>query len=128
MLDGINANNTEALLALQKYQPAAANDIQVRQKVQEEFLAIFYKELLKQAFKPSKLGLTNEDENENSLTTTYGSDIMLDKLSEELVQNKALSQGLLDSLLPSAANSESPTQTAAPSSGKDEGSDLIGND
>lgn len=117
MLEGINVNNTEAFLALQKYQSAAANDIQVRQKVQEGFLAIFYKELLKQAFKPSRLGLTTE--NENSLTAIYGSDIMLDKLSEELVQNKALSQELLDSLLPS---------TAAPLSGEDEGSNLIGND
>jgi len=126
MLEGINADNTEALLALQKYQATAADNIQVRQKVQEQFLAIFYKELLKQAFNPSKLGLT--DENESSLTATYGSDIMLSKLSEELVKNKALSQGLLDSLLPKDANSQSQAKTSAPSTGVDEGSDLIGND
>ena len=46
MLEGIYADNTDALLALQKYQAAAASNLEVRQKVQEEFLAIFYKEIL----------------------------------------------------------------------------------
>ncbi|MDI6731486.1 MAG: hypothetical protein QME05_02755 [Candidatus Margulisbacteria bacterium] len=127
MFEGINANNTDALLALQKYKSAAASDIQVRQKVQEEFLAIFYKELLKHAFKPSKMGLTDEDN--NSLTATYGSDIMLNQLSEELVKNKALSGDLLDSLLSSSINPTTQKQTAALSTNQeDEGSDLIGND
>jgi hypothetical protein len=59
-----------------------------RQKVKEEFLAIFYKELLKQAFQPPKLGLEGED---NSLTGSFGSDLLVERLALELARSGAFS-------------------------------------
>ena len=64
------------------------------QKVKEEFLAIFYKELLKQAFKPPKLGMGDE---ENSLSTTFGSDLFVERLALELARSGAFST---DNLFP----------------------------
>lgn len=58
------------------------------QKVKEEFLAIFYKELLKQAFKPPKLGIGDE---ENSLSTTFGSDLLVERIALELARSGAFS-------------------------------------
>ena len=59
-----------------------------RQKVKEEFLAIFYKELLKQAFKPPKLGFESEN---NNLTGTFASDMLVERLSLELARSGAFS-------------------------------------
>ena len=64
------------------------------QKVKEEFLAIFYKALLKQAFKPPKLGMGDE---ENSLSTTFGSDLLVERLALELARSGAFSA---DNLFP----------------------------
>ncbi|MFC1511528.1 hypothetical protein ACFL5U_04020 [Candidatus Margulisiibacteriota bacterium] len=58
------------------------------QKVQDEFLAIFYKELLKQAFKPPNLWLEEKD---NSQMRNFASDMMVEKLSLELAQSQAFS-------------------------------------
>jgi hypothetical protein len=66
-----------------------------QQKVKEEFLAIFYKQLLKQAFKPPKLGFENED---HSLTGTFGSDLLVERLALELARSGAFST---DALFPS---------------------------
>lgn len=66
-----------------------------RQKVNEEFLAIFYRELLKQAFKPPKLGLGSEN---NSLTGAFSSDLLVERLALELARNRAFSA---DTLFPS---------------------------
>ncbi len=58
-------------------------------KTKEEFLAIFYKELLKQVFKPPKFGF-GEEEN-NSLTGVFGSDLLVERLALELAQSGAFS-------------------------------------
>ena len=58
------------------------------QKVKDEFLALFYKELLKQAFKPPQPGLGQET-NRSSLLGTFSSDLMLEKLALELAQSKS---------------------------------------
>lgn len=54
-------------------------------KVREEFLTIFYKELLKQAFSASSLGL-NTEENENNMVSSFSSDIMVEHLARQLAQ------------------------------------------
>jgi hypothetical protein len=64
-----------------------------RQQVKQEFMAIFYKELLKQSFKPPKFGL----EDNKSFMGTFGSDILLDKMAMQLAADKAFSA---DKILP----------------------------
>jgi|GEM_PF-1149925 len=107
MLEGISAVNPIAdLQGVQGMQAASASQrlrqmqtvlaspqmsaatIEDRQKVKEEFLAVFYKELLKQAFKPPKLGM---GEDESSFMSTFGSDIMVEKMALELAQSGAFS-------------------------------------
>lgn len=75
----------QAVLASPQMSAATIED---RQKVKEEFLAVFYKELLKQAFKPPKLGM---DEDDNSLTNAFGSDLMVERMALELAQSGAFS-------------------------------------
>lgn len=55
------------------------------EKVKQEFLAIFYKELLKKAFKAPNFGGNND---KNSLTTLYASDLMINKLAMQLAASK----------------------------------------
>ena len=65
-----------------------------KQKVKEEFLAIFYKELLKQAFTPPDFSVGDE---KSSLTSSFGSDLLVERLALELARSGAFSA---DALLP----------------------------
>jgi len=90
MVQGIESiNNMQSMLALRNYQGVNNLTPQAREKVKEEFLALFYKELLKQAFKPPNLGWG--DENNTSFSSTFGSDLMVEKLAVELAQSKTFS-------------------------------------
>lgn len=87
MFDTVSGvGNVSRLQGMQEMQ--ALLGAQGKQKVKEEFLAIFYKELLKQAFKPPKLSIENED---NSLTRTFGSDMLVERLALELARSEAFS-------------------------------------
>ena len=55
-----------------------------RQKVEKEFLAIFYKELLKDAFKTPQLNA-----GENSIS--FASDMLVQQFAEELAQSRSFS-------------------------------------
>ncbi|MFH1347319.1 MAG: hypothetical protein ABIH22_01385 [Candidatus Margulisiibacteriota bacterium] len=96
MIEGVQGSQGyQEILNAQMFQRAAqATTSAERQKIKEEFLAIFYKELLKKAFKPPSFGLT---ENKNSLTGMFGADILADKLALELAQSKSFS---IDKLFP----------------------------
>lgn len=59
------------------------------QQVKEEFLALFYKELLKQAFKPSSLGFSDEN---NSISQVFGPEVLIDKMAREMVKNQSFEQ------------------------------------
>jgi Rod binding domain-containing protein len=58
-------------------------------KAKEEFLTIFYKELLKQAFKTPKFGM-GEEEND-SFSNVFTSDLLVEKMALELARSKAFS-------------------------------------
>lgn len=60
-------------------------------KVQEEFLTIFYKELLKQAFKAPDLGPADEEKKENDFMSSFRSDLMVEQLAQEMVKRGSLS-------------------------------------
>jgi hypothetical protein len=77
------------LQALMAYRSLGAASEAERSRVKEEFLAIFYKELLKQTFKPPKFGIDNEEN--NSMTSTFGSDLLVERMALELAQSGAFS-------------------------------------
>ncbi len=64
------------------------------QKVKDEFLAIFYKELLKQSFKAPKFGFSEED---NSISAMFVSDLMIEQLALQLARSRSFSA---DALIP----------------------------
>jgi len=68
--------------------------------VQEEFLAIFYKELLKQAFSAPKLSMLGEDdEQNNTFTSAYSSDMLIEELAKVMVKNNSLQADLFDTAI-----------------------------
>jgi Rod binding domain-containing protein len=85
-LSGIGMQERQLIQAMQGVQ--ATQGGQGREKVEQEFVAIFYKELLKQAFKTPSFGL---DESSNSMYSTFGSDMMVEKLALELAKSNAFS-------------------------------------
>jgi len=66
--------------------PAASNDASA--KIKDEFLTIFYKELLKQAFKAPDLSLGDREE-ENNFFSSFNSDLMVEQLAQELAKSAA---------------------------------------
>ena len=83
MVDGIE--NIQSRRIVDGYQVMPASDFNRRQQVQQEFMAIFYKELLKQSFKTPTFGL---EESNSSFMSTFGSDMLVDKLAMELAQSQ----------------------------------------
>lgn len=59
-------------------------------KVQEEFMAVFYKELLKQAFTTPSFSIDDEEEN-NTFKSSFTNDLMVDKLALEMARRQAFS-------------------------------------
>lgn len=69
-------------------QARSAQTIEEREKVKNEFFTMYYKEILKQAFKPSSFGFA--EESESSLTAMYASDLFVEQMARELAQNQTL--------------------------------------
>ena len=91
MIQGINGfQNIQGLQGGQGY------SVEQRQKVKEEFMAIFYKELLKQSFKPGSFGVEKDS---STFFNSFGKDMLVEKLALELARKKAFS---VDALFPSA--------------------------
>ena len=95
MLEGIagtqGLTGIDNLKTLQMLQTIKGSGIEGGQRTKEEFLAIFYKELLKQAFKPPHFGLEDEGGENSSITGVFGSDLLVDKLALELARSGAFS-------------------------------------
>lgn len=89
MIDSI-----QALQKLQGNYQAVSSNPAVAQQVKEEFLAIFYRELLKQSFQPPTL--SSGGDNSSGLAGSIVSDMYIDKMAQELAQSGSLS---LDNLL-----------------------------
>ncbi len=82
MIEGIS-DSQQALSAALVQQAAQARTPEEKQKIKDEFLALFYKEILKQMIKPSDLTGTDN----NSMSSTVSADIFLDRMAMELVQS-----------------------------------------
>jgi Rod binding domain-containing protein len=88
VFDGIQGVNSN-LDALQNARQAAT--VQEKEKVKEQFLAVFYKELLKKVYKAPNLSLGGEEENNsNSTLSTFTSDLLVEKMAMELAKNQIL--------------------------------------
>ncbi len=70
---------------------AAAARAERTEAAKKEFLTMFYKELLKQAIKTPNLSLGDPDQEENNISSSYGSDLLVEKLAGQLAE-KAASQ------------------------------------
>ena len=83
-----NLQNLEQMKALVNLERSSQIDPRVASKVKEEFMALFYKEILKQAFKPPTSGFGEEGE-ENSMLGAFSSDMLVEKLALELARSKS---------------------------------------
>jgi hypothetical protein len=88
MIEGINANQAARQIDFQATLPQVSPGKNYRSEAEDEFMAIFYKEILKQALKPPKFGL---DEESNSFGPSIVSDYMMDQMAMELAQTKSFS-------------------------------------
>lgn len=64
------------------------------EKVKTEFLSVFYKEMLKQAFKVPNLS-PNGEEKENNYVTSITNDMLIEQLAQEMLKNQALRSSLI---------------------------------
>jgi Rod binding domain-containing protein len=74
-------------------QVAGANSL--NSKAGEEFLTIFYKEMLKQAIKAPSLSYDPDNKDENSFFSAYNTDIMVEQFAKQLVKNQIARPGWL---------------------------------
>ncbi len=81
MLDGIS--NAAKAQAMQQFN--AADNI-TDEQAKEEFLTLFYKEMLKQSFKAPRLSMA--DENNTSFSSMFSSEIMVNKIAGELARRQ----------------------------------------
>ncbi len=81
MLDGIS--NAAKAQAMQQFN---ATENITDEQAKEEFLTLFYKEMLKQSFQAPKLSVA--DENKASLSNMFSSEIMVNKIAAELARRQ----------------------------------------
>jgi len=81
MLDGVS--EAAKLQAIQQFE--AAEKI-TDEQVKEEFLTLFYKEMLKQNFKAPNLSVGEKDN--NSFSSMFSSEIMVNKIAGELARRQ----------------------------------------
>jgi Rod binding domain-containing protein len=68
---------------------AAAARGNASDRAKEEFLTIFYKELLKQSFKAPSLNLSGGGEDQDSFFSDLNSDLMVEQLARHLAKNSS---------------------------------------
>lgn len=87
MIEGINGNQVLRQIDFQATPlPQVSPGANHRSEAEDEFMAIFYKEILKQALKPPKFSI---DEESDSFGSSIVSDYMMDQMAMELAQTKS---------------------------------------
>jgi hypothetical protein len=89
MVEGINGIPPAKQIDFQGGLPLVAPARNYRSQAKDEFMAIFYKEILKQALKPPKFGIDEEDISFGS--STMVSDYMFEQMAMELAQAESFS-------------------------------------
>ena len=65
-------------------------------KVSEEFLTIFYKEMLKEAIKSPDLSFNGDkDQNNNSFFASFNHDVMIEQFAKQLAKDQLSAPGWL---------------------------------
>jgi Rod binding domain-containing protein len=72
---------------------AIARSPEEKQQIKEEFLAIFYKEMLKQSIKPPNF---SGEENKNSVGAAFTADILLEQMAIKLSESAQLGESILE--------------------------------
>ena len=93
MIEGISPIASSGPEDLYQVQPAAVSR---DEQVKEEFMTMFYKEMLKQTFKAPKLGPVEEDDANPSAYSTMTSDLMIDQLAKQMAQSANARPAWLD--------------------------------
>ena len=73
----------------------AAGASGVNSRAGEEFLTIFYKEMLKQAIKAPSFSYDPENKDENNFFSVYNTDIMIEQFAKQLAKNQVARPGWL---------------------------------
>lgn len=83
-------NQPEMQAALQEARQATT--AQAREKVKEEFLAIFYKEILKKVFKAPNMSIGKEEERDTTslMLSNFSADLMVEKMAMDLAKQQIL--------------------------------------
>ena len=97
-IEGIQPVNMQNVLAVKNYQSVGSLGKAGEQRVKEEFLALFYKEIFKQAFETPELGVW-KNEGSSSYSRAVSSDMMAEWMAMKMASSKAFS---VDSLFPNA--------------------------
>lgn len=66
-------------------------------KVNDEFLTIFYKKLLKQVIKTPDFSPADDDEDNHSFVSSFNSELMVQELAQQLAKKAALGPSWLPS-------------------------------
>lgn len=70
------------------FQAQSARTLEEREKVKDEFFTMFYKEILKQSFRPTSFGF--DEESDNTFAAAYASDLFVEQMARELARNQTL--------------------------------------
>ncbi|MFA6169543.1 MAG: hypothetical protein WCW67_02300 [Candidatus Margulisiibacteriota bacterium] len=92
MIEGISpvaASGSEDLFQV----PAAVSR---DEQVKEEFMTMFYKEMLKQTFKAPKLGPVDDENAGQSAYSTLTADLMVEQLARQMAQSANARPAWLD--------------------------------
>ncbi len=110
MVDAVNnVNNLQSLMAINGVNADIIRAVQSgKQTSQDEFLAMFYKEILKQSIKPSTLGFS--DDSTNAAIGMYGADVLLEKLAIQLADDQSASSIFDQSVAPPVVNQVVPEE------------------
>ncbi|MBU1026514.1 MAG: hypothetical protein KKA31_02170 [Candidatus Margulisbacteria bacterium] len=84
-----SVSDSLSMRILESYQSSGAAATTDKQKAQEQFLAIFYKEILKQTFKAPSFSISKDED--ASLSKVFSSDLMVEQMAIELAKNGAFS-------------------------------------
>ncbi len=84
-----------ALTTYNRLNQSAAGTSALNTKTGEEFLTIFYKEMLKQAIKPPSMTYDPDNQDGNSLFSDLNTDIMVEQFAKELVKQQLARPGWL---------------------------------
>ena len=112
MVNSVNSvSNLQALMAINGVNTDIVRAVQSGQQTsKDQFLAMFYKEILKQTIKPTTLGFS--DEPSNAALSTYGTDVLLERLAIQLADDQGADSIFNQSVAPNIIEQSIPEENS----------------